>query len=169
MSFKNRILSSLGLLFLTAELLMASPVLARTSQLKAIVPGDRTTTFTTLLEQAQILAAQAIAQEFATNPAISEVWISVLGERQGQVTPLLAVRVTRSQWQTSPNLNQWIEYFTDARVLLRFETPQTASVSPQPPQPVIPVAPPPLVLPSEDGATYSGPSVPGIDLAELLD
>jgi len=95
-------------------------------------------TFNELIQQAEIQAISLIEQEFASSPSITEIAVTILGDRQGQQVPLLFSRVSRSQWQLQPIIRQWTRYFATSAVLLGFNQPQK---NPAPPAQSIPNTP----------------------------
>jgi len=82
-------------------------------------------TFNQLIQQAEIQAISLIEQEFANNPSVAEIAVTVLGDRQGQQAPLLFSKVSRTDWQQQPIIRQWTKYFATSAVLLGFNSPQT--------------------------------------------
>ena len=81
-------------------------------------------TFNELIQQAEIQAISLIEQEFASSPSITEIAVTILGDRQGQQVPLLFSRVSRLDWQLQPIIRQWTRYFPTSAVLLGFNPPQ---------------------------------------------
>ena len=75
-------------------------------------------TFNELIQQAETQAISLIEQEFASSPSITEIAVTILGDRQGQQVPLLFSRVSRSNWQQQPTIRQWTRYFATSAVLL---------------------------------------------------
>jgi hypothetical protein len=83
-------------------------------------------TFEDLVQQARTLAQSLVEQGFAESADATEVAVQILGERDGQEVPLLMARVSRSNWQTQPDIDVWARYFAiPARVLLGFAPPPT--------------------------------------------
>lgn len=58
--------------------------------------------------EAITVADAAIAKQFAANQAVAQLY--VLGERQGQIAPILQIQVTREQWQQQPQAAVWAKY-----------------------------------------------------------
>ncbi len=102
-------------------------------------------TFNQLIQQAEIQAISLIEQEFASNPSVAEIAVTVLGDRQGQQAPLLFSKVSRTDWQQQPIIRQWTKYFATSAVLLGFNAPQTTPTAPVQSTPSTPTqsAPPP--------------------------
>lgn len=89
-----------------------------------------------LIERAEAAARAAISVGFAADEQIQEVIVVILGEKGGQISPLLSVTVQRSAWEQEQNLRPWIRYFTSAQVLLGYRqvsSPTTNSSSPTSP------------------------------------
>ena len=121
---------SLLVLFISLGVL-ACPVNAQTEAIEDGVRAIQFTistqpqqTFGDLVQQARTLAQSLVEQGFAESADATEVAVQILGERDGQEVPLLMVRVSRSDWQTQPNIDVWARYFAmPARVLLGFVDP----------------------------------------------
>ena len=96
-------------------------------------------TFNELIQQAEIKAISLIKQEFASSPSITEIAVTILGDRQGQQVPLLFSRVSRSNWQLQPTIRQWTKYFPTSAVLLGFNQPQKNPTPPAQPAPITPI------------------------------
>ncbi|PSN20826.1 hypothetical protein C7271_00055 [filamentous cyanobacterium CCP5] len=71
-----------------------------------------------MVRQAEALARAEVMSQFSANPQLTEVHIDVLGQRHGQVAPILSTRVSRQQWQTTPQIESWTQYYGVAYALL---------------------------------------------------
>ena len=130
-------------------------------------------TFNELIQQAEIQAISLIEQEFVNNSSITEIAVTILGDRQGQQVPLLFSRVSRSQWQLQPIIRQWTRYFATSAVLLGFNQPPK---NPAPPAQSIPNTPrnqrvtpttPSNLIPAAPTTPNNAPTVPsGASLEE---
>lgn len=103
----------------------ATPVKAETKQSDFTLRADGDQTFETLVQQAESLASKLIKQGFAEKSSVTEVSVTIMGERNGQEVPLLLSRVSRSSWQTEPKIQRWSVYFDRAARLLGFVQPQS--------------------------------------------
>ena len=72
-----------------------------------------------LLDQAERLAQDTIARQFQQQPNLDRVRLVVLGNRHGNVVPILTVAVTRSQWQRRPRVDDWAQYYASGTLLQR--------------------------------------------------
>ncbi len=110
-----------------------SPVKAQVEQINSArqinvtLKTQENQTFNQLIQQAEVSAIALIEQEFATNFGITEVSVTILGDRQGQQVPLLFSKVSRSDWQQQPTIRQWTKYFATSAVLLGFNKPETTT------------------------------------------
>lgn len=137
--------------------------LATTISIASAEPIERTFTlnsdgnesFETLLQQAEDLVKTSIEQEFAENPNATEISITVLGETQGQIVPLLRSTVSRSQWQNNSRMARWTKYFVSSSgVLLGFYNPSPTPTTDNP------SAIPPTYNPSAIPPTYNPSATP---------
>ena len=85
--------------------------------------SDDSQSYTSLVQQAEDLAALSIARQFQENPGITEVTVIVTATRSRQFVPVLRSRVSRSQWQKNSSIEQWTRYFADSKLLLGFIDP----------------------------------------------
>lgn len=81
-------------------------------------------TFAGLMQQAEALARKLVEQAFAQSPSLTEVSITIVGERNGQEVPLLYSRVSRSNWQKEPRIQTWTRYPSNSAILLGFSKPK---------------------------------------------
>ncbi len=130
-------------------------------------------TFNELIQQAEIQAISLIEQEFANNSSITEIAVTILGDRQGQQVPLLFSRVSRIDWQQQPIIKQWTRYFPTSAVLLGFNQPQRTPAPQTQSAPITPInqritpATPSNSIPAAPTAPNNAPSTPsGASLEE---
>ena len=128
-----RLFSRIGSLGALVALSMAlsTPAWAEPKQISILLSSQGNQDFETLIDQAELMASNFIQQVFAESPEITEVSITIVGEHNGQQVPLLSSNVSRSNWQTKPNVQVWSRYFGSAQSLLGFVKPQlpTATVA----------------------------------------
>ncbi|KAM3096757.1 hypothetical protein ACKFKF_21840 [Phormidesmis sp. 146-12] len=115
---------------------MAAPARAESRQIERLLNAE-SGDFATLMKQADTIATDLINQSFA-DPTTTKVSLKVLGEREGQIAPLLSVSVSRQDWQTRSSVQQWARYFGGSTTLLGFDrSPDTTQVAAfTPPVPV---------------------------------
>ncbi|MEB3355636.1 MAG: hypothetical protein VKK04_02735 [Synechococcales bacterium] len=79
--------------------------------------------FEAFIQRAEVAADAMVDQYFSQYPQANQIAVTVIGANQGLQAPVLSVDVTRSQWQSRPNLEQWATYFPSTRTLLGFVSP----------------------------------------------
>ncbi|MFB8790517.1 MAG: hypothetical protein U7123_17105 [Potamolinea sp.] len=107
-----------------------NPASAEIKERDLILNFNSNQSFETLIQQAEDLAKQSIEREFTEKSTLTEVSLTILVERHGQIVPFLRSKVSRSQWQKDANIRRWTQYLvSNSGVLLGFYNP---SVSPTP-------------------------------------
>ncbi|MDY6804889.1 MAG: hypothetical protein SXA11_13930 [Cyanobacteriota bacterium] len=136
MNIDRRYLLTTILIFSTL-LTDLSLALAETKKADFTIDSSTVSSYRSLMQQAEDRAKRAIATEFADNPELTEITITILGERLNRISPLLLIKVTRSQWEEDPEMEKWTRYFVTSEVLLGFRETQeeTPTTSPPPPPP----------------------------------
>jgi hypothetical protein len=106
------------------------PVFAEPKLLSIHLDTQGNQNFTTSIQQAELLVSKSIDQEFNRLSTVTEIEITVVGERNGQEVPLLSTKVTRQDWQAQPKIQLWTNYFTKAEILLGFNLPSKTRFKP---------------------------------------
>lgn len=95
--------------------------------------------YNNFLRRAETLASKTIQAQFAQNPSLPEVNLTVVGENQGAIAPVLSIKVSRDRWTSDPKVGRWAMYFPNSKALLGFDRPSTppqAATSPSSPSAV---------------------------------
>ncbi|MGB3512559.1 MAG: hypothetical protein WBA93_25650 [Microcoleaceae cyanobacterium] len=148
MTFNHRILWS-TILILLSLITTKSIVLAETKITSLSIDSNDNNSYKILVERAERLVKNTINQEFENNPEITEITVTILGEKESQIVPVLRIKVSRSEWQKNPDIDEFTRYFADAKYLLKFQDKNTATSDSQPkipnssPQTPAPPPPPP--------------------------
>jgi len=74
--------------------------------------------YASLQSQARAMATTALTQGFAQDPAVQEQTVAVIASRNGEIVPLLQVTVSRNQWLTTPQVEQWASQYSSAYALV---------------------------------------------------
>ncbi len=85
-----------------------------------------------LLTQAESMAEQEINQYFNSDPGLAEIEVVVLGNRNGDVIPILTATVSRTQWQENPQVSAWSKYYTAYTLLRRHDRQPPTQVAATP-------------------------------------
>ncbi len=164
--------SILGIVSIASSLaIFASPVAADPTQIIDIAPNSQShqdtqtkrviftlnthsiQNFAGLMQKAELMATNLMRQGFAESPSIKEMSVSILGERNGQEVPLLVAKVSRSDWQRQPILQQWTKYFSSSAALLGFVKPPSKSPPSSPAPAAVRRSPRPRAQPSSTPTT----------------
>lgn len=122
----------MGATIATAEM-VAQP---RTVEV-TVTPGM---TQSALLDAAESSVRQAIAQGFAQQSDLAAIAVLVLGNRNGEIVPILLTTVSREQWQAQPQVSAWTQYYTEATHALLQRPQRPPSTAPDVTRnPVVPV------------------------------
>ncbi|MEO0986304.1 MAG: hypothetical protein AAFY20_12230 [Cyanobacteria bacterium J06639_14] len=72
-----------------------------------------------LIIQAEGLVEAAINRQFGQVSELLKVEVVVLGNRNGEMVPILTTVVSRNQWQENPQVNAWTQYYSNSYALLQ--------------------------------------------------
>lgn len=110
-----------SILIISSLIGISSIALAETIERSLTLQYPSNQSFEILLQQAEDLATNSIEQSFIENPEATEITVTVSGESNGQIAPLLRSKVSRTQWQADSRISRWTKYFTsNSGVLLGF-------------------------------------------------
>jgi len=130
------------------------PVQAYVSRADVVLDVQAGEGYQPFISRAETVARAAIQRSFDRDILISEVYVVIVGQRQGQSAPVLSVQVSRNQWRGRPDPRRWATYFPTARILLGFDIKPTVPTQTSPaattPAPTVtqPASPVPNTTPS---------------------
>lgn len=73
--------------------------------------------YSDLVMQAKLLANESIARYFNQHSGISTIEVSVLGDRSGDIVPILTMTITRAQWQSQSQTGGDTKYYASHPLL----------------------------------------------------
>lgn len=99
------------------------------------VNRQRNESYESLVRRAEAVALETTQRRFYQNDQVTDVSITVVGQNQGEIAPVLSLKVSRPQWWSLLNIcskdqsasscitnsQGWVKHFSDARVLLGFK------------------------------------------------
>jgi hypothetical protein len=158
---------------------LVTPQPSRAYNSRVDVRLDRLTneTFDALMRRAEVVARAAAQRSFDRDVLISDVSVQILGQNAGTEMPLMALDVSRQNWQNRPDVKRWATYYKSARVLFGlpsqgdFAIPNPAGAGFTPvntPQPMTPPAPgaSPIPMPIDTPGLQPAPtSSPAVETA----
>jgi hypothetical protein len=92
--------------------------------------------YSQFLSRAEIVARAAAQRSFDSDILVTDVAITINGQKQGLEAPLLSLNVSRPQWRSHPDTQYWSTYYPTVVTLLALDyappppTPPTTSQEP---------------------------------------
>jgi hypothetical protein len=107
------------------------PARAEDERIVIDMPINGQVIHSTLIAQAESLLGEAISRQFSQNANLSTLQVDVVGDRHGEIIPVLTVTVSRAQWQANPQVSAWSRYYSASYALLqRHESEETVAMAP---------------------------------------
>ena len=141
-------------LALFGTLLIPEVALTRPVDVNVSIRRQGNETYSQFIERANSLAKNTIEQRFKTDRELDALNVVVVGENNGAIAPLLAVKVNRDNWQANPNVQKWSNEFPFSQSLLGLESPPPLTT------PSAAAAPPPPSAPPSDQPDSGGNFLP---------
>lgn len=107
----------------------STPARAQPRSLNLVLSAEGMPSFTMLMQQAESQTSQLIQQEFERKSKVTEITVTVVGDRNGQQVPLLHTKVSRVDWRSQPVLSRWTRYLSNSALLLGFSSPPNRNAS----------------------------------------
>lgn len=151
------ILGLVSVSWLTTSLIAPPNAQAYTARLNVVLTREMDESFQSFLRRAEAVARAAAQRNFDRDILVTDVAVTVMGQNNGAIVPLLSLDVSRPSWRSSPDPQRWITYFPNTDTLLGFDQTSEEPVT-QPggtPQPV--TTPSPSATPTPQAPT--GPRV----------
>jgi len=132
------LLFSIGL-WLATNAIAPQIAQAYTARLDLSLERQAGENYDTLLRRAEAAARAAAQRSFDQDILVTQVSITVSGQNEGAIAPVLSLDVSRPQWRGRPDPQRWATYYKTARSLLRWQDAataplgQTTSATPSPP------------------------------------
>ncbi|MBV5261026.1 hypothetical protein FLX56_21665 [Synechococcus moorigangaii CMS01] len=133
--------------------------------LEPLSSGQPPSRYSWFMRQAEDRTRLLIPSLFRQSPTPTTLDLLVLGQNDVAVAPLFNLRLTQQDWQSSPNIKQWANYYPEAAILLNMEPPIT---EPEPDEPAAPEANPAPAPPSSTPGSLTPPPtlemLPGLEM-----
>ncbi len=135
-----------GVSCLTTVAIVPQSAEAKTARIDVTLNREPDETYQGFMRRAEVVARAAAQRSFDSDILTTKVAITILGQNQGEIAPVLLLEVSRPSWQRRPDAKYWATYFPNTQFLLRVEEPdfsaqtqpqslEPASPSPQAPEP----------------------------------
>jgi hypothetical protein len=177
------VLSFGGISWLTLAAIAPQSAQAYTANVSVSLNRQPNENFQSFMRRAESVARAAAQRSFDRDILVTDVAVTVLGQNDGAIVPLLSLKVSRQAWKSRPDPQRWASYFPNTQLLLGIKdpdnrprtdpddgpepgarpqpgaTPQPGANPQQPPTRVItlPGAPNQIILP---GTTQNAPAQP---------
>lgn len=106
------------------------PAYAETQDVVIDMPVYGQIVYSDLLSQAKLIVSEIINRQFAQNADFSTIQVVVMGDRNGEIIPILTTKVSRAQWQENPQVSAWTRYSASYALLQRNEQAETVALAP---------------------------------------
>lgn len=124
-------LGLVGVSQLTMSLVAPPSAQAYTARLNVALTREASESFQSFLRRAEAVARAAAQRSFDRDILVTDVAVTVMGQNNGAIVPLLSLDVSRQSWKSRPDPQRWITYFPNTDTLLGFDkTPQEPGTQP---------------------------------------
>ena len=135
-----------GVSWLTTAAIAPQKVQAYTANVDVSLNRQTGESFQSFLRRAEAVARAAAQRSFDRDILVTQVLVTVVGQNDGAIVPVLSLAVSRQAWRNRPDPQRWATYFPNTQSLLRFDESETeepgtqpAATPPPPPRPGVPV------------------------------
>ncbi len=115
------VLGFTGVSWLTTSAIAPQSARAYTARLNVSLNREPGEAFQSFLRRAEAIARAAAQRSFDRDILVTDVAITVVGQNDGAIVPLLSLEVSRQSWRRSPDPQRWVTYFPNTESLLGFE------------------------------------------------
>ncbi|MDY7014979.1 MAG: hypothetical protein SVX43_15570, partial [Cyanobacteriota bacterium] len=119
----STVLGWAGVAWLAASAVSPQVAIAYTARTSVPLVRQGDESFEAFLRRAEIIARAAAQRNFDSDILVTNVSITILGQNNGAVLPILVLNVSRPDWRKQPEPQRWARYFPNASLLLGFEPP----------------------------------------------
>jgi hypothetical protein len=125
------ILGLTGVSWLTTSFVAPQSAQAYTARVNLALNRESGESFRSFLRRAESVARAAAQRSFDRDILVTDVAVTVVGQNDGAIAPILSLEVSRQAWRRSPDPQRWITYFPNTQSLLGFkDTPEQPGTQP---------------------------------------
>lgn len=114
------VLGFTGINLLGTEALMPQSVHAYTARLNISVSRQQNESYRSFVRRAEAVARAAAQRSFDRDILVTDVAVTIVGQNNGSIAPILDLKVSRQNWRSRPDTPRWATYFPDTQTLLGF-------------------------------------------------
>jgi len=134
-----------GISWLTTAAIAPQTAQAYTAKVNVSLNRQLGESYESFLRRAEAVARAAAQRSFDGDILVTEVAVTIIGENNGAIAPLLSLEVSRQSWRSRPDPQRWARYFPNTESLLGFNRPNVGAETPSAAEtpPPVPTPPPP--------------------------
>jgi hypothetical protein len=106
---------------------------AYTANLEVSLSRQSRENFISFVRRAEAVARAAAQRSFDRDILVSNVAVTVIGQNNGAIAPVLKLNVSRRAWRSRPDPQRWITYLPNSESLLGFNRTTGEPEIPEPP------------------------------------
>ena len=121
--------------WLATSLIAPQSAQAYTATVNIAVSSQPGESYQAFLRRAESIARAAAQRSFDRDILVTQVAVTIVGQNNGAIAPILALEVSRQSWSRRPDPQRWATYFPNTQSLLRFDETNVANQTPEIPTP----------------------------------
>ena len=114
------VLSFTGISWLSLSALAPQVADAYTARVNVALNREPRESYRSFLRRAEAVARAAAQRSFDRDILVTDVAVTIVGENNGAIAPILALEVSRQAWRRRPDPQRWATYFPNTQSLLGF-------------------------------------------------
>ena len=114
------VLGLTGISWLGTEALAPQSAHAYTARLNVSVSRQPGEGYRNFVRRAEAVARAAAQRSFDRDILVTDVAVTIVGQNNGSIAPILDLKVSRQNWRSRPDTPRWATYFPDTQTLLGF-------------------------------------------------
>ena len=153
------VLGLTGVSWLTTASFAPQKAEAYTAKVDIALNRQSNETFSVFLRRADAVARAATQRSFDRDILVTDVAVTIVGQNEGAIAPVLGIKVSRRAWSSRPDVHSWATYYPNTQALLRIDDSKVQVSAPPPPPSATPTP-----QPTAPNQTSTGPidlNIPG--------
>lgn len=114
------VLSFTGISWLLGVAIAPQSAQAYTAALNVSLSRQPGESYQSFVRRAEAVARAAAQRSFDQDILVTDVAVTITGQNDGAIAPILLLEVTRQSWRSRPDPQRWATYFPNTQSLLRF-------------------------------------------------
>lgn len=114
------VLGLTGMNCLLSEAIAPQSAHAYTARLNVSLARQPSESYRSFVRRAEAVARAAAQRSFDRDILVSDIAVTIVGQNNGSIAPILSLNVSRPNWRRRPDAQRWATYFPDTQKLLGF-------------------------------------------------